>query len=257
MTKVFDGYAAYYDLLYRDKDYTAEAKFVQRLLQKRGMDNGDILELGCGTGKHAHQFARMGYQIHGIDLSPTMVKAANSKLPLELKELVCFGEGDVRSVQIGRKFNAVISLFHVASYQTSNDDISSMFKTAALHLDAGGIFIFDFWYGPAVLSDKPATRVKSMGNDEINVTRIAEPVMFPNENLVDVNYTVFISPKGDNQTQTIKESHHMRYFFAPELRLLLENSGFELISLVEWITGDEPSFDSWSSTVVAVRSAGK
>ncbi len=44
-----------------------------------------------------------------------------------------------------------------------------------------------------------------------------------------------------------------RYFFAPELRLLLATAGFELASLVEWLSGDEPGFDTWSSTVVAVR----
>ncbi len=253
MTQVFDAYAAYYDLLYRDKDYSGEAIFVRDLLLQRSVESGDILELGCGTGKHAHHFAQMGYRIHGVDISPTMVAAARSHLPAELSERISFGEGDVRTLQLGRKFDAVISLFHVASYQTSNDDISAMFQTAAQHLSAGGIFIFDFWYGPAVLTDKPTIRVKRMADEAINVMRIAEPVMYPNENRVDVNYTVLISPKDSRKTETIHESHCMRYFFAPELRLLLATAGFELASLVEWVSGDEPGFDTWLSTVVAVR----
>ena len=254
MKKVFDTYAAYYDLLYCDKDYTGEALFVKDLLFQQGVESGDILELGCGTGKHAHHFAQMGYRIHGVDISPTMVTAARSHLPAELSERISFGEGDVRTLQLGRKFDVVISLFHVASYQTSNDDISAMFHTAAQHLSEGGIFIFDFWYGPAVLTDRPAVRVKHMADETINVMRIAEPVMHPNENLVDVNYTVLISPKESKLSETIHELHCMRYFFAPELHLLLAKAGFKLTSLVDWVSGDEPGFDTWSATVVAVRS---
>jgi SAM-dependent methyltransferase len=253
MTQVFDAYAAYYDVLYRDKDYSGEALFVRKLLLQQSVESGEILELGCGTGKHANHLAQMGYRIQGVDISSAMVSTALLRLPTELIGLVSFLEGDVRAIRLGRKFDAVISLFHVASYQTSNDDISAMFLTASQHLNTGGIFIFDFWYGPAVLTDRPTVRVKRWACDAINVTRIAEPVMRANENQVDVNYTVVVSSNGSKKTETINETHCMRYFFAPELRFLLAATGFELISLVEWISGRETSFDTWSATVVAIR----
>ncbi|HEY2400385.1 MAG TPA: class I SAM-dependent methyltransferase, partial [Steroidobacteraceae bacterium] len=61
MTEVFDAYAAYYDLLYRDKDYPGEARYVQSLLRRHGVSDGDLLELGCGTGRHAEQLVRLGF----------------------------------------------------------------------------------------------------------------------------------------------------------------------------------------------------
>ncbi|MGO8176209.1 SAM-dependent methyltransferase, partial [Rhizobium ruizarguesonis] len=64
-------------------------------------------------------------------------------------------------------------------------------ETVSNHLEDGGIFIFDFWYGPAVLWQRPSTRVKRLENDEISVVRVAESVVHDAENIVDVNYTIF------------------------------------------------------------------
>jgi methylase of polypeptide subunit release factors len=64
---VFGAYARYYDLLYRDKDYAAEAQYVHRLIQSHALGARSILELGCGTGAHAVLLAGEGYRIHGVD----------------------------------------------------------------------------------------------------------------------------------------------------------------------------------------------
>ena len=66
----FELYAAYYDLLYEDKRYDEEAQFVARLLREQAPHARSILELGCGTGKHALALARQGFSLTGVDLSP-------------------------------------------------------------------------------------------------------------------------------------------------------------------------------------------
>lgn len=254
MSQVFDAYAAYYDLLYRDKDYAAEAAFVGNLLQQHGgITSGSLLELGCGTGKHAEYLARLGYCIHGVDMSTTMIESARSRIPTELKNQLSFEVGDIRSVRVNCKFDAVISLFHVASYQTGNHDISAMFATAAEHLNPGGLFIFDFWYGPAVLTDRPVVRVKRMAGDQFDVLRVAEPVMQPNDNIVEVNYTVLVFNHSDQRVERINETHRMRYFFSPELHFLLKHNGFNACAEIEWMTGMVMGFDTWSGVFVAVK----
>jgi 2-polyprenyl-3-methyl-5-hydroxy-6-metoxy-1,4-benzoquinol methylase len=129
MNMVFDAYAAYYDLLYQDKNYHKEAKYISRLLEENGISNGKILELGSGTGKHAEEFAKMGFCVHGIDLSPEMVQEANHRNNNNLEGKLFFEVGDVRNFEAGKKFDAVISLFHVISYQLKNEDILAMFNT--------------------------------------------------------------------------------------------------------------------------------
>ena len=78
------------------------------------------------------------------------------------------------------------------SYQTENADLAAAFATAAEHLAPGGIFIFDCWYGPGVLTDPPTTRVRRLHGDGIEVTRIAEPVNHYDRNRVDVHYEVIV-----------------------------------------------------------------
>ena len=166
MNMVFDSYAAYYDLLYQDKNYQKEAQYICRSLDDNGIRSGEILELGSGTGKHAEEFAKMGFCVHGIDLSQKMIQEANHRNNNQ-KDKLFFEVGDVRDFKAGKKFDAVISLFHVISYQIKNEDIQKMFKTAAKHLKQNGIFIFDFWYGPGVLTDPPAVRKKRLENKDI------------------------------------------------------------------------------------------
>src|ERR1051325_10396521 len=80
-------------------------------------------------------------------------------------ERVRFVKGDARNVRLGRRFGAVISLFHVMSYQTTNEDLSASFITAREHLERGGIFLFDCWYGPGVLTDRPSVTVKHLSDN--------------------------------------------------------------------------------------------
>jgi SAM-dependent methyltransferase len=176
---VFDAYARYYDLLYRDKDYAQEADFIQRLLQTHAPTAQRLLELGSGTGRHAEHLAEQGYHITGVERSAEMLARCSQRQahqPSAIAQRLSFLQGDLREVRLDQTFDAVLSLFHVISYQTSNADLAAAFKTVALHLKPGGVFIFDVWYGPAVLHDLPQVRVKRLHDDDLAITRIAEPV---------------------------------------------------------------------------------
>jgi SAM-dependent methyltransferase len=244
----FNNYARYYDLLYRDKDYTAEAEFIDRLIQTQAPNTSTILELGCGTGNHALLLATAGYCVSGVDLSAEMLEYAQARCDRAKPELAArlqFSQGDLRQVRLDLKFDAILSLFHVISYQTTNEDLLAAFTTAKIHLKPGGIFIFDVWYGPAVLSDPPTTRIKRLEDPSIQVTRIAEPIMYPNENLVDVNYQVFIKDKTSGAIGELTETHRMRYLFRTELELLLSQLRLHIIEEREWLTNARPGFKTW------------
>lgn len=253
---VFANYAHYYDLLYQDKDYQGETEFVHRLLQSHAPKTTSILELGCGTGKHACLLAEKGYQICGIDLSQEMLEQADQRLadlPAEQVARLKFAQGDVQTVRLDQMFDAVISLFHVVSYQTTNADLNAMFTTAATHVKPGGIFLFDCWYGPAVLTDRPTVRVKRLQDEKITVTRIAEPVMDANANLVDVNYQVFVRDRKTDWMDECRETHRMRYLFQPEIELLCGQHGFELVASGEWMTDQALGFETWGAYFIGRR----
>jgi SAM-dependent methyltransferase len=241
---VFNAYSSYYDLLYKDKDYVGESDYLQTLLGRHGITSGNLLEFGSGTGKHGWLLAERGYQVHGIERSAEMVAKAAK----------CDGftsqQGDICTVHLGRTFNAVLSLFHVVSYQVSNDVLLSVFARASEHLMPGGLFIFDVWYSPAVYAQRPEVRVKRMADDSVEITRIAEPVLYPNENRVDVNYTVFARDLVTGESSTFAETHPMRHFSLPEIDLLCMMTGFERIGTEEFLTGNTVGKGTWGICVI-------
>jgi SAM-dependent methyltransferase len=252
----FDAYARYYDLLNKGKDYVAETHYVHEIIQRHRAGAETILDIGCGTGAHVAEFAQLGYRVFGVDSSQLMLDAAAgrlSALPGELAQRIDLAQGDARSYRAGHEVDVVTSLFHVMSYQTTNSDIQSAFQTAASHLSQQGLFVFDFWYGPGVLSDPPSVRVRRMEDDLIAALRIAEPVLAPNDNCVDVNYEILVHDKSSGTREVIKETHRMRYFFLPEIRMLLSATGFELLEARAWMRAQAPANDTWNAVVCAVR----
>lgn len=256
MSQVFDTYARYYDLLYRDKDYAGEAEYVATHIRDQAPHAKRILELGCGTGAHAEHLAHMGYTVHGVDISETMLARAEARktaLPPEVAARLSFSLGDVRTVRTGATYDAVISLFHVMSYQTANADLEAVFETASAHLQTGGLFLFDFWYGPAVLTQRPEVRIRRLEDEEIKVTRIAEPEIHMNKNVVDVNYTVFIEANAAGLMEQVKETHRMRYLFLPELLRFADEKIWTNFKSFGWMKLRELHQEDWAGLFLATK----
>jgi len=252
----FGKYSRYYDLLYQDKDYPGEVDYISGLLDKYAPNGLCLLELGCGTGRHATMLAEQKWSVDGIDLSKEMLRSAEERkggLSCAATDRLRFFQGDVRHYVTGNQYDAVISLFHVVSYQSTNEDVLAMFRNAATHLKPGGVFLFDYWYGPAVLTERPAVRIKRMSSSDIKVVRLAEPTVHPNASLVDVNYEIHIHENASGQTETMHEKHVMRYFFLNEIELLLNISGLSLVASSEWLTGKAPGWDTWGVCSIAIK----
>jgi len=249
MSKVFCDYSRYYDLLYKDKDYTEEAAYIYGLIRKFKPYAKTILNLGCGTGRHDACLEKLGCQITGVDLSETMLAEAHKR---EVPGKLEFLKGDARDVDLCKAFDAVVSLFHVASYQTVDADILALFRTANKHLKNGGIFIFDFWHGGGVLNDPPVVRVKHLENDDVKITRTAEPVMHSEQNLIDVNYHIVTTDKKSGRSSEIREKHMMRYFFLTELEPFLSEAGFTIKKSLRWMS-NKPLSSDWYGLIAAVK----
>jgi SAM-dependent methyltransferase len=244
---LFEAYANYYNLLYSDKDYAAEADHVHALLKKYAPATRSMLDLGCGTGGHDLLLAQKGFTVTGVDRSAEMLAMANARLANLVPQPagVSFIQDDIRTLCLNQTFDAVLSLFHVISYQTSNEDLQAAFATVRKHLAPGGIFIFDCWYGPAVLTDRPCHRTKRLENETIAVTRDAEPELLPNDNQVAVHYRLLVSDKATGAVEELHETHRMRYLFRPELELFLHEAGMNIIEAREWMTGKPSGCDTW------------
>jgi SAM-dependent methyltransferase len=126
---------------------------------------------------------------------------------------------DVRNYQNDYTYDLVVSLFHAASYQINNTEVSDYFRSAARCTSDGGLFVFDFWYRPAVWVQRLAIRIKRVSNEGISITRIAEPSIVTELVVVDVDYEVLIDLGDGSSLWSISERHTMRYDTLPEINL--------------------------------------
>jgi SAM-dependent methyltransferase len=189
----------------------------------------------------------VNYHVFGIERSQEMLArslALTEKMTPGHGQLT-FAPGNIRDIRLNKNFDAVIALFHVISYQTTNEDVTAAFAAARHHLKPGGIFIFDVWYGPAVLTELPEVRIKRMADDQTEITRLADPVLHPNENRVDVHYHVFVRDLATQAVAELKETHAMRYFFKPEIERIAAQTGFQCLHTEEWLSGKTIGCDTW------------
>jgi predicted TPR repeat methyltransferase len=91
-------------------------------------------------------------------------------------------------VELNEQFDVVVSMFAVMRYMVSIDDLHMALKTARRHLLTGGLFIFDAWHSPSVLTDPPADLYKFVQKEKARVIRFAHPVADFIRHAVDVNY---------------------------------------------------------------------
>lgn len=254
MSEVFGPtYADTYDMLYRHKDYAAECDLIERIFQTYGAGPiHNVLDLGCGTGNHALPLAQRGYEIVGVDRSESMLAHARRKAAdLVGSEGVTFQQGDIRSIDLQRYFDAVLMMFAVLGYQLENADVLSVLRAARQHLRPGGLFIFDVWYGPAVLHIRPSQQIRVIPTPGGKVLRVASGKLDIRHHVCTVHFHLW-QLEGERLVAETEESHPMRYFFPLELALFLEDSRFTLIRLSAFPEFDQdPDEATWNVLGVA------
>lgn len=253
MTTFNNLYADQYDHLYAEKDYSAECDLIEAAIAKHAeKPPATMLDIGCGTGRHALALTKRGYRVTGVDLSAAMLeiaRAASKNLELGIRPE--FVQGDARDFSIGRRFDAAIMMFAVIGYLSSNADVLAGLRNIRSHLEDGALFLCDFWYGPSVLAVQPSDRVKSLNAPDRQVIRATTTALDPVSHTADVAFRLWTIRAGEAVAET-HELHRLRYFFPQEFALLLNQTGFALESLSAFPTLDQSLDDStWNAFVVA------
>jgi SAM-dependent methyltransferase len=241
----FEYSAKFYDLLYKDKNYAAEAKFIDRILDTYGKPTS-ILEIGCGTGNYTELLKKQGYHISGMDISSNMIKVAKKKCACN------FFVADMTNFNLGEKFDACLALFAVLGYATKNSDFISTLKNIRAHLKPKGLLVFDVWNGLAVMRTLPELRIKEVSDSDLRIIRIANPKLNAFEHTVAVNYKLLALQKKDNIFTECDEIHLVRFFFPQEIKFILEELGFEILMACPFMRLNEIiDENTWNMTIVA------
>jgi SAM-dependent methyltransferase len=258
MTTVFGkGYSATYDLLYRDKNYEDECDRIEQIIKVHHPSPArTLLDLGCGTGNHALRLAQRGFTVTGVDRSSEMLDIAREKS--EDTGLDCtFIQSDIRTFKSKQKYDVVIMMFAVLGYLTENADLQKALETVRDHLNPGGLFICDVWYGPAVLHQKPGERARITEDGITKIIRASSGDLDSLHHVVTVRFRLW-KVVGDRLMEDISEEHRMRFFFPQELQILFRQHCLNIRKIVSFPDIErEPSDDTWNICIISTRDTPK
>ena len=133
--RMYEDLAWTWPIISPPEDYVEESEYLAHVIREHaGINVHTLLHLGCGGGHNDHTL-KLHFRVTGVDVSPRMLELAR-----RLNPEVMYHEGDMRSVRLQERFDAVALLDSVA-YMLDEDDLRSAFETAFVHLRPGGVMV--------------------------------------------------------------------------------------------------------------------
>jgi SAM-dependent methyltransferase len=256
MNSVFGReYSDVYDALYSTKEYESEAVLVERLLARNGAPLPcRVLDIGCGTGKHALALAMRGHHVTGLDRSPFMLAHARTSAASHLatgESVPQFVEADARAFALGRRFDAALMMFTVLGYQHEEADLSAALGCVRAHLNPGGLFVFDVWNGLAVIAQGAQPRSVSVRQGPARLNRSSSTRVDKERRLCHVAFEI-VRTSASGEISKWAETHTLRYFVPDELESALGARGLQLVELRSLPHAETPPDDgTWNMVGVA------
>ncbi len=236
-------FALVYDRLTENVPYDDIARYYDRKIKRFG--GGKLLaDAGCGTGSLTARLAKLGYDVIGADASPDMLSEAMNKphdgvqyICQSMTELELYGEADI-----------IISTLDSVNHLESACEIEKFFRSAAINLRGGGLFLFDvntIYKHKNVLSDN------TFVYDVDGVYCVWQNSFDPRDCGVDIELNIFSECENGLYERT-EES--FREIALPRERYasMLESAGFELLETLEYLT-DEPPHEKSEKLMFCAR----
>jgi SAM-dependent methyltransferase len=214
--RLYGELAEWFHVLTEPMHYEEEARiFAEAIEQTTTRPVRTMLELGSGGGNNASHLKKR-YELTLTDLSPQMLDASRALNP-ECEHI----EGDMRSLRLGRRFDAVF-VHDAVAYLLTETDLEACMRTAREHLEPGGVALFV----PDDTAENYDPRASAGGNDAGDrALRYLEWPRSPVGTTVDITF-VYVLRDGDSER--IEVDHHLVGLFPRAMWLsLLENVGFE------------------------------
>lgn len=246
----YTSFAEVYDMFMDNIPYEDWCGYLTSLLKEYGINDGLVLDLGCGTGTLTELLAKEGYDMIGVDVSEDMLqeaieKRAESGLP------ILYLLQDMREFELYGTVPAVVSICDSLNYILDYDDLAHVFSLVNNYLDPKGMFIFDL---------NTEAKFQAMGSETIAEVRDEGSFIWENEydeeeKINSYDLTLFIREE-DDLYRRYQETHFERAWSLDEIKKALTEAGMEFVAAYDAFTKNAPRKESDRIYVVA-REHGK
>lgn len=251
MMDAYTGFAAVYDMFMDNIPYEEWCAYLTGILKEYGVENGLVLDLGCGTGKLTRLLAKTGYDMIGVDLSEDMLEIAMEHQAVEGGEILYLLQ-DMREFELYGTVRAVVSICDSMNYLMEYEDLVQVFSLVNNYLDPKGIFVFDL--------NTPYKYRELLGEQTIAENREEGSFIWENyydeeEEINEYDLTLFIREE-DGRFQKYEETHYQRSYSLDTVKQALAEAGMEFVVAYDAFTKEPPGEESERIYIVA-REVGK
>jgi SAM-dependent methyltransferase len=221
----FTNVAPWYDALMLGVPYEQWVRYLEELLLLFGWKPETVLDLACGTGRVSRLLAEKGYRVTGVDASSGMIEVAKSQPSPQAIEYHC---QRAESLDLGRSFDLVVSLFDSLNYLTDPNDLQKCFRRVARHLHSRSLFIFDMNGIYAFQADLFSQ--ESLGKGK-SIEYVWKSHYDPKTRLCRVDMEFTAHPEG--RSETFREVHFQRAYETEEVCDYLRDAGFDVLAVYD------------------------
>lgn len=250
----YTGFAEVYDMFMDNIPYEEWCGYLTGLLREQGVEDGLVLDLGCGTGTMTRLLAAAGYDMIGIDISEEMLEIAMEKSAVAKEGLseILYLQQDMREFELYGTVRAIVSICDSMNYIMEYEELVQVLRLANNYLDPGGVFIFDL--------NTPYKYRELLGEQTIAENREEGSFIWENyydeeEQVNEYDLTLYIKEEN-GMFRRYEETHYQRAYDLETVARAVKEAGMELVDIYDAFTKEAPGEDSERVYVIA-RERGK
>ena len=232
----YSDFARVYDLFMDNIPYEEWSNYIIDLLKSHGIDDGLVLDLGCGTGKLTNILSDAGYDMIGVDLSEEMLGIAMESRADRNILYLC---QDMREFELYGTVRAVISICDSMNYITEEADLLQVLKLVNNYLDPGGMFIFDM---NTMYKYRELLGEQTIAENREEASFIWDNYFDEDTLINEYELTLFI--REGELFRRYEEVHYQRAYEIEEIKSIIEEVGMEYVACYDACTREEPKADS-------------
>ena len=251
--EAYTGFAAVYDIFMDNVPYEEWSSYLHGLLLEHGIEEGIVLDLGCGTGAMTERLAAFGYDMIGVDNSEDMLELAMEKRVQSGQDILYLLQ-DMREFELYGTVRAAVSVCDSVNYITDPEELKEVFRLVNNYLDPEGVFIFDF---NTEYKYREVLGNQVIAEDRDECSFIWENYYNHTSMINEYELTLFVREDEEASLyRKYQESHFQKAYTLREMRGLLEKAGLKFVAAYDAYTKKAPMYTSERITVIA-REYGK
>lgn len=248
----YTSFASVYDTFMDNIPYEEWTEYLISILKEYSVNDGLVLDLGCGTGNMTELLAKAGYDMIGVDNAEEMLEIAMGKRAQSGCDILYLLQ-DMREFELYGTVKAIVSICDSVNYITEEGDLLQVFQLANNYLDPKGVFIFDF---NTIHKYRDILGNQTIAEDREDCSFIWDNYYYEEEQINEYELSLFIREEDSDLYRKYQETHFQKAYDLETMKRLVEQSGLEYIVAYDAFTKNPPTAESERIYVIA-RERGK